>query len=117
MNALHWLPVAQCVEHKVAVMTFSCLSGTRPEYFRDVCRPVSEVAGRAGLRSASSNDLVVPRSRGKRYGPRSFRVSAPTVWNSLPADIRSHNIGREQFRRGLKTFLFDRAYYTSEALL
>ena len=116
-DTLHWLPAAQRVEYKVAVMAFDCVRGTCPAYFRDVCRPVSTVAGRAGLRSANRNDLVVPRCRGKRYGPRSLRISAPSVWNTLPVDLRSINISREQFCCGLKTCLFNRAYYTPEALL
>ena len=109
-DTLHWLPVAQRIEYKVAIMAFNCVRGTCPAYFRDVCRPVSTVAGRAGLRSASNNDLVVPRCRGKRYGPRSLRISAPSVWNNLPVDLRSNTISREQFCRGLKTCLFNRAY-------
>jgi hypothetical protein len=116
-DTLHWLPVAQRVEYKVAVMAFNCVRGACPAYFRDVCRPVLTVAGRASLRSASNNDLVVPRTRGRRYGPRSFRVSAPAVWNSLPAHLRTADTSHEQFRRGLKTFLMNRAYYTSEAPL
>ena len=31
------------------------------------------VDGRSGLRSADRDDLIVPRTSGKRYGPRSFR--------------------------------------------
>ena len=41
---------------------------------------------------------------------QSFRVSGPTVWNSLPQNLRSSDISREQFKRGLKTWLFERAY-------
>jgi len=36
------------------------------------------------LRSANYRELVEPRTRGKRYGTRSFRAAAPFVWNSLP---------------------------------
>ena len=115
-DTLHWLPVVQRVEFKVAVMAFNCIRGDCPAYFRDFCRPVSTVAGRAGLRSASNNDLIVPRTRGRRYGPRSFRVSAPAIWNTLPTDLRTEDINREQFCRRLKAVLFDRAY-TSEAPL
>ena len=48
--------------------------------------------------------------RGKRYGPRSFRVAAPFVWNNLPRHLRNDDISREQFARDLKTVLFARAY-------
>jgi len=33
--------------------------------------------------------LCVPPSHKLNFGARSFRVAAPTVWNSLPADIRA----------------------------
>jgi len=44
---------------------------------------------------------------------RSFPVAAPTVWNSLPACLRSTLIGRRQFRDGLKSHLFADAYFCS----
>ena len=52
---------------------------------------------------------VVPRVT-SRFGCRSFRVSGPTVWNDLPVDIRSTDITREQFKRSLKSWLFEGAY-------
>jgi len=61
-------------------------------------------------------ELVEPRMRGKRYGPRSFRVAAPFVWNNLPRHLRNDDISRKQFARDLKTFLFAPAY-SSEAPL
>ncbi len=109
-DKLHWLPVAQRIVYKIAVMTFDCVRGSCPAYFRDVCRPLSTVVGRSGLRSADRGDLIVPRTSGKQYGPRSFRCSAPTVWNSLPAHLRSGDISRRQFTSGLKTTLFGCAY-------
>ena len=30
----------------------------------------------------------MPRTKTRRFGPRSFRDSGPVVWNSLPEDIR-----------------------------
>jgi len=99
---------------KIALMTYTCVHGTSPAYFNGICRPVASVEGRAMLRSANYGEPVEPRTRGKRYGPRSFRVAAPFVWNNLPRHLR--NISREQFARDLKTVLFARAY-SSEAPL
>ena len=105
-DTLHWLPVTQRIEYKIALMSFNCIRGTCPAYL--------SVVGRTHLRSADRGDLVEPRTRGKRYGPRSFRSSAPAAWNNLPAHLRTSSISREQFTCGLKTFLFERAY-SSEA--
>jgi len=68
--------------------------------------PVRTVAARSRLRSADHGDLVVPRVL-SRFGCRSFRVSGPTVSNDLPVDFRSSDITREQFKRSLKSWLFE----------
>jgi len=43
------------------------------------------------------------------FGARSFRVAAPTVWNSLPADIRACTF-YSSFTRQLKIFYFNNAF-------
>jgi len=57
------------------------------------------------LRSANYGELVELRTTGKRYGPRSFRVAAPFIWNSLPRHLRNDDISREQFALDLKTLI------------
>jgi hypothetical protein len=109
-DTLHWLPVAQRIEFKIALMAFSCVRGPCLTYFSDICRPVATVAARAKLRSAEHGAMLVPRTKGRRFGPRSFRVSAPTAWNNLPPHLHAEGLSREQFTRGLKTFLFVHAY-------
>ena len=105
-DVLHWLPVPQRTEFKIAVLVFDCVRGTGPAYFKDVCVPVSDIAARSSLRSAERGDLFVPRTRTMKLSRRSFTVAAPVVWNSLPAHLRSPLISRWQFRAGLKTHLF-----------
>jgi len=72
--------------------------------------PVSDISGRAHLRSAERRDMLVPRTR-TELGRRSFPVAAPTVWNSLPAHLCSTLISRRQFRDRLKSHLFADAYF------
>jgi len=81
-----------------------------------ICRPVASVEVCAMLRSANYGELVEPRTRGKRYGPRSFRIAAPCVWNSLPRHLRNDDISHEQFARDLKTFLFVRGAFENVCL-
>ena len=51
----------------------------------DYCLPVSDVASRQHLRSASRRRLlVVPRHRLSTYGRRAFAVAGTTTWNSFP---------------------------------
>ena len=70
---------------------------------------LADIPGRANLRSAERGDLRVP-STTTVIGRRSFRVAAPTVWNSLPPHLRVKTLSRQQFRAGLKTYLFKAAY-------
>jgi len=49
---------------------------------------VSSNPVRQRLRSASSLDYIVPRTRTK-FGDRAFSVADPIVWNSLPESVRS----------------------------
>ena len=50
--------------------------------------PELDIPARRNLRSSSQVQLLVPRYRKKRSGRRGFSVSAPQLWNVLPADIR-----------------------------
>ena len=56
------------------------------------------------LWSASRPLLHIPRTQ-TVYGSRTFSVAAPTLWNSLPADITNTAL-LTAFRNRLRTFLF-----------
>ena len=61
------------------------------------------------LRSSKEKLLKIPKQNLKSFGERSFSFVAPTVWNSLPADLRNLPT-LSQFKSNLKTFLFTRAF-------
>jgi len=61
---------------------------------------------KACLLHTTDSLLSVPRTR-TTYGDRSFAVSGPVAWNSLPVALRSSDVTEETFRRHLKTFLFN----------
>ena len=82
-NILHWLPVQERIICKIAVLAFNCIRDTGPVYFNDVCTPLADIHGCFSLRAADRGDLLVPSTKTK-IGSRSFRIAAPTVWNSLP---------------------------------
>jgi len=69
-------------------------------------RTPDRYVGRSHLRSANACLLSVARTR-TTYGDRSFAVSGPVAWNSLPVELRSSDVTEETFRRHLKTFLFN----------
>ena len=80
--SLHWLPVRQRVQYKIAMTVFRCLSKTAPLYLCDLCRPLNTLSRTSSLRSHSLSCLHVPRTNTK-YGKRAFSVAGPAVWNSL----------------------------------
>ena len=72
---LHWLDVPERVLYKLALMVHRCLQDKAPQYLSNYCVPVSEVASRQQLRSASHHQLLlIPRYRLKTFGRRAFAV-------------------------------------------
>jgi len=86
---LHWLLVPGRVVYKIALVTFNVLHGIAPRYLGPVVR-VTDLPGRQSLRSAGTNDQVVPPFKVSTIGTRAFPVASPRVLNSLPADIKRH---------------------------
>ena len=83
------------------------LNGTAPGYLSELCVPVAAASGRQHLRSASTGLglLQVPRAR-TMIGRRSFAVTGPTLWNSLPAALRRPEMTLHTFKRQLKAYRF-----------
>jgi len=70
--------------------------------------PASDAAPRRGrLRSANRNCLIVPRCQLSTYGCRAFDYAGPTVWNSLPGELRNSD-SFDSFKLFMKTILFSR---------
>ena len=72
-------------------MVYRWLHGQAPRYLADHLIPASDAAPRRGrLRSANRNRLTVPRCRlSSTYGCQAFHYAGPTVWNSLPDELRN----------------------------
>jgi len=107
---LHWLPIVERIDFKTCFFVYKCLHQLAPDYLSQLCVPLSTIVGRQVLRSAARGDLDIPRTNTKTYGPRSFAVAGPTVWNNLHPDVRNRQLTTDQFRSALKTAMFRRAY-------
>ena len=105
-SSLHWLPIRERIDYKIAILTFKALSNMAPSYLVEL---VNRYQPPRPLRSANHNLLQTSQIRLARYGARSFSHVASDLWNSLPENIRSSN-ALSQFSRLLKSHLFDRAY-------
>ena len=99
------LLVGYRIDFKIAILVFKCLHGLAPPYLADGIIPLASITGRRQLRSSDTRTLSVPRVR-TVYGSRSFFVYGPTVWNRLPAELRTVNCSMAVFRRKLKAHFF-----------
>ena len=89
LHDLHWLRVLERIKFRLAALVFRCRNQTAYEY------PAMElrvhwavvVESRRRLRSASSQGLVVRRTRLRTVGDRAFSSAAPSLWNNLPVSL------------------------------
>ena len=109
-DKLHWLPVRQRIDFKLGVLVYKCLHNLAPPHLMEMVLPVSHIPGRRMLRSSAHGDVIVPRT--ERFG-RVLEVSRaldPSLWNSLPTDLKATNLAFDVFTKLLKTHLFRKAY-------
>jgi hypothetical protein len=101
LKELHWLPIKQRIDFKIASITFKTLQSRQPSYLFEHLTPH---VPSSNLRSSKKHLLVIPRIASQN-GRRAFSFAAPTIWNSLPLHLRSCT-SLPIFLSGLKTHLF-----------
>ena len=109
LRTLHWLPVQQRIDYKVALLAFKVRSTSKPSYLRLLIQDREH--GR-NLRSTTTA-LCQPFTT-TTFAERAFRCSAPAVWNSLPQTVLSSD-SVAVFKVRLKTFLFSQAFSSFSA--
>ena len=92
LRALHWLPIRQRIFFKIAVPVYKCLHNLAPSYLADELLPLESVSGRRQLRWTSNLERFIPRTRTISFGPWAFAVCGPTIWNSLPSELRDPDL-------------------------
>ena len=98
---LHWLPIKQRIDFKLATLTYKLLLHKQPSYLFNSISPYYPARA---LRSSDQHLLVRPRVS-TVTGTRAFSVAAPAVWNAIPLAIRQHDT-LTGFKRQLKAYLF-----------
>ena len=83
------------------------LLGLAPKYLCDLLTFKSSLYN---LRSSGSILLSMPAVRSKKFGDRAFMVAAPTLWNSLPKELRA-TTNVNSFDAHIKTYLFRTSYW------
>ena len=104
LKELHWLPSKQ---YKLATLAFRHFDGTLPSYLSS---SLCTYQPSCSLRSSTERLLKIPKTNLKTFGERSFGYTAPTVWNSLPADLRA-SPSLPTFKVNLKTHFFRQAFW------
>jgi len=108
LQQLHWLPVRQRIQYKLASFAFRALSGLVPDYLAGDYQLVAD-SGRRSLRSAERRVCSVPRQN-STFGNRSFAAAGPRAWNELPFSLRDTGLSLTTFNAHLKTYLFSTAF-------
>ena len=70
LRQLHWLKVPWGIDYKLALLVYKSLHGLAPSYLADEFHNPTDSEFRKRLRSASSHELSVPRTRLSTYGDR-----------------------------------------------
>ena len=87
---LHWMRSPERIDFKLTVglLVYRCLHGLAPRYLPDCFRMVVD-SNRRLLRSSSTSQLVIQRTRLSTVDDRAFPVAGSRFWNSLPRDVTS----------------------------
>ena len=110
---LHWLPICSRIDFKLGLLIYKCLHGIAPEML--VLK--STVPALSRLRSTARGNLLVPRTKTKTIGTRSFATSGSTLWNKLPDDLRDPSLSLLIFKQRLKSYLFKQCWCTIQPKL
>ena len=106
LKQLHWLPVSQSIDYKILLLTYKALNGQDPGYITELLKPYAPTRN---LRSSSKKLLSVPPVKLGSYGQRWFSFVAPSLWNSLPDNIRQSS-SLQNFKTHIKMDLFNKCY-------
>ena len=99
LKELHWLPVKFRCQYEIETLTYRHFEGSLPPYLSS---PLCTYEPSRSLRSSKEKLLKIPKRNVKSFGERSFSFTAPSVWNSLPADLRNLPT-LSQFKSNFKT--------------
>ena len=112
-DRLHWLPVKQRIDFKLGLLVYKvCMERRRRIWPRcwSTGRTILHSIDCKTTANRGPGKLVVPRSRLKTFGPRSFATTGPSLWNSLPTEVTDETLNISTFKNRLKTFLFKQSF-------
>src|ERR1700761_201822 len=84
LKKLHWLPISKRIQYKICLLTYKCLRNAAPPYLYELLKTYTPLRR---LRSSDAHLLSIPVMK-SCSGRCSFSFSAPSLWNSLPLNIK-----------------------------
>ena len=113
LKQLHWLPVPYRIKYNLSLTIHKAIHNNSNDYLASLLHlhtPITPLQ----TRSSDTFILTIPHLQ-KRYSSniRSFVLSAPYHWNSLPNHLRT-NTSTPSFKRHLKTYYFSLAFLTTQ---
>ena len=83
LQTMHWLPVEQRINYKLAVLTFKTQQMSSPQYLSQ------HISLRTRARNTRSSSVPLLRMPFRRtsFARRSFSNAEPLAWNSLPPAV------------------------------
>jgi len=110
-DALHWLPVQQCIHYRISSIVWHCVLGNALSYLLELFFLTSACSGRRSLRLATKGDFLVSRAHTATRQKRVSSIVGPSVWNGLPSELRSllRDLSSSVYKL-LKTLRFGRAW-------
>jgi hypothetical protein len=113
LKKLHWLPIEYRIHFKLLLLAYKALNTNKPPYLSASLQQYE--CNRTTRRSNPENKfLKVPAFQHKTHKSKhhfnlTFEYAVPTLWNSLPINVRTApTLGT--FRSRLKGYLFSLAY-------
>ena len=96
------------IDFKIACLIFKCIHNLAPPTLSNA---ITSKSFNRNTRAATraNRELQVPVTKKKTFASRAFSVYGPELWNTLPNYLRSISEFKS-FKKGLKTFLFERAF-------
>ena len=83
MKEMLLLKVKQCIQYKIAVLTYNCINKTAPKYLQDL---LMMQAARPNSEANAKLSILHPNTSQVRDS--SFTMQVPHIWNALPGEIR-----------------------------
>ena len=98
---LHWLPIQQKIDFKIASLTYKTIATSQPSYLHSL---INWYLPTRTLRSSSQEKLVVP-SLTTNFSRWSFGHASAKIWNSFSFTLRQ-STSTAVFSRNLKAHFF-----------